>query len=89
MRPNDMTSVRKIMQLCACLWGGLFNPIIPVFRKPPAEWRPQKFERLKGREVAKGYVRFFEPVVYVEAEKGLLVLDHAPGLMGCFVTECS
>ncbi len=67
-----MTSVRKIMRLCACLWGGTFNPIIPVFRKPPAEWRPQKFERLKGLEVAKGYVRFFEPDVYVEAEIGLL-----------------
>ena len=48
--------------------GGTFNPIIPVFRKPPAEWRPQKFERLKGLDVAKGYVRFFKPDVYVEAE---------------------
>jgi hypothetical protein len=67
-----MGAVRKIMRLCACLWGGTFNPIIPVFRKPPAEWRPQRYEQQKGLDVAMGYVRFFEPDVYVEAESGLL-----------------
>lgn len=60
------------MRLCACLWGGTFNPIIPVFKKPPAEWKPEKFEAVKGLDVASGYVRFFEPDVYVEAEEGLL-----------------
>lgn len=72
VRPTDMASVRRIMRLCACLWGGVFNPIIPVFRKPPAEWRPERFERQRGLDVAKGYVRFFEPDVYVEAEQGLI-----------------
>jgi hypothetical protein len=60
------------MRTCACMWGGSFNPIIPVFRKPPTEWRPEKFERVKGLGVARGYVRFFEPDIYVEAEQGLL-----------------
>jgi hypothetical protein len=71
-RPNDLPSVRAIMRACACLWGGRYNPIIPVFKKPPKEWRPEAYERFKGTEVAKGYVRFFEPDVYVEAEKALL-----------------
>jgi hypothetical protein len=60
------------MRVCTCLWGGIFNPIIPVFKRAPREWRPEIYRRFKGIEVAKGYARFFEPDVYVEAEKGLL-----------------
>jgi hypothetical protein len=72
VRPNELGPVRAVMRACACLWGGTYNPIIPVFRKPPKEWKPEVYERFKGLEVAKGYVRFFEPDVYVESEKGLL-----------------
>ena len=73
VRPTDMASVRKIMRACACLWGGIYCPIIPVFRVPPEEWRPQqRFDRVKGLEIARGYVEFFEPDVFVEAETGLL-----------------
>jgi hypothetical protein len=72
VRPNDLSSVRAAMRACTCLWGGTYNPIIPVFRKPPKEWKPEIYERFKGVEVAKGYIRFFEPDVYVETKKGLL-----------------
>src|SRR5437588_12878922 len=71
-RPADLTSVRAIMRACTCIWGGVLNPIIPVFKREPKEWRPDIYQRFKGSEVAKGYARFFEPDVYVEAEKGLL-----------------
>src|SRR5215510_12009491 len=72
VRPTDLASVRAIMRACACLWGGVYNPIIPVFKRAPKEWKPQAFDRFRGIEVAKGYVRFFEPDVYVETESGLL-----------------
>src|SRR6266508_3930527 len=72
VRPTDMASVRKIMRACACLWGGVYNPIIPVFRTAPQEWKPEPFERVKGLAVAKGYIDFFEPDVFVESESGLL-----------------
>jgi hypothetical protein len=71
-RPTDLASVRAIMRACTCLWGGVFNPIIPIFKRAPMEWRPEIYRRFKGAEVAKGYARFFEPDVYVETEKGLL-----------------
>ncbi|MGV2291883.1 hypothetical protein AAHK20_24435 [Trinickia sp. YCB016] len=70
--PTDLTAVRTIMRACTCLWGGVFNPIIPVFKRAPEEWRPEIYQRFKGTEVAKGYARFFEPDVYVETEMGLL-----------------
>lgn len=72
VKPNDLGSIRKIMRINACLWGGMYNPIIPVFRNSPADWKNERFEYLKGYEIAKGYIKFFEPDVYVEAEAGLL-----------------
>ena len=67
VRPTDVASVRAIMRACACLWGGIYNPIIPVFTRPPKEWKTDD-GRFKGPAIARGYVRFFEPDVYVETE---------------------
>lgn len=72
VRPPDMASIRKVMRYCTCLWGGIYNPIIPVFRAPPREWRGEQFERVRGLAVAKGYINFFEPDVFVESEGGML-----------------
>lgn len=74
VRPNDLASVQEIMRYCAAVWGGIYNPIIPVFSTPPKAWASEPFDRIRGIGVAKGYIRFFEPDVYVEAEKGLLEL---------------
>ena len=71
VRPDDMRSVKRIMRVSACLWGGEFNPIIPVFRRAPREWQPKRFERVRGLDIGKGYIRFFEPDVFVEATNGL------------------
>lgn len=70
--PTNLAAVRVIMRACSCLWGGLYNPIIPVFRRVPDEWSSDTRRPVKGVEITKGYIRFFEPDVYVEAEPGLL-----------------
>lgn len=72
VRPTDMASILKIMRINACLWGGMYNPIIPVFRNTPAEWRHDKHDQVTGLDIAKGYIKFFEPDVFVEAKSGLL-----------------
>lgn len=78
VRPNDRNSIRKIMRLSSCLWGGLYNPIIPAIKRMPIDWREAKLlKQMSGEEIVKGYIDFFEPDVYVEAEKGLL---HEVGL---------
>ena len=71
VRPNDKSSIRKIMRVNCCLWGGALNPIIPVFRVPPKSWKDDIYSRVKGYNIAKGYINFFEPDVFVEAEDGL------------------
>lgn len=70
VRPNDLKSIRKIMQYNMCVWGGMYNPIIPVFKIPPKHWRTGM--KRDSKDISQGYVRFFEPDVYVESEKGLL-----------------
>ena len=62
------------MRYCTAVWGGVYNPIIPIFRTPPKAWAHQPFDLIRGVEIAKGYVRFFEPDVYVKSEPGLLEL---------------
>ena len=72
VRPSDLPSIRKFMRICACLWGGAYNPIIPVFRSRPREWRPDIPDLSTGAQIARRYVEFFEPDVFVEAEPKLL-----------------
>ena len=71
LRPSDMASLCRIMRLCACLWGGMFNPLIPVCRAMPKVWRRENHSGFKGMALTHGYIRFFEPDVYVEAIPGL------------------
>ena len=71
VRPDNMESLREVMQICSCLWGGLFNPIIPICENVPDWWSEAPFPERSRSELAHGYIRFFEPDVYVEAEPGL------------------
>ena len=72
VRPTDVASIRRFMRICTCLWGGVNNPIIPVFRSPPRDWRPPHRERIRSHGIARGYIEFFEPDAFIEAEPGLL-----------------
>ena len=49
----------------------MYNPIIPVSRSLPAAWRRGPYKRPSGHQLARGYIRFFEPDVFVETEPGL------------------
>ena len=73
VRPTDLPSLRRIFQVCSCLWGGMYNPIIPVSRSLPTAWRCRRHGRPSGHKLALEYLRFFEPDVFVETEQGLAV----------------
>jgi hypothetical protein len=69
--PANMTALRRVMQVCTCLWGGAYNPIIPVCDELPEQWTQRPFPNPTGLELATGYLDFFEPDVFVESETGL------------------
>ncbi|MGQ0741444.1 MAG: hypothetical protein ACT4OG_04010 [Alphaproteobacteria bacterium] len=73
MRPSqqNFSQVREIIRTTTCLWGGIYNPIIPVCTALPTSWRQEHFRDISGRGLADAYIRFFEPDVFVEAEAGL------------------
>jgi hypothetical protein len=73
VRPNqqNFSQVREIIRICTCLWGGVFNPIIPVCTTIPSAWRLDHFKEITGRGLVDAYIRFYEPDVFVEAEVGL------------------
>ena len=72
VRPTNLPAIRTFMRICACLWGGVFNPIIPVFRSQPKDWRNKLPEYLKGYEIARGYIEFFEPDAFIESEPNMM-----------------
>ncbi len=71
VRLDDMAAVRQAMQVCTCLWGGIYNPIIPVCTTLPEAWRDPPCRDVTGIQLARGYIKFFEPDVFVETQDGL------------------
>lgn len=72
VKPDDSASLRRIFQVCTCLWGGIYSPIIPVSATLPDAWKERHGRRDPHPiDIANGYMRFFEPDVFVEAEDGL------------------
>ena len=80
--PSDRASIIRFMRICTCMWGGRYNPIIPVFRKPPKAWAAEFQGDKTGIDIARGYIRFFEPDAFVEAKPGLLETLGLEGLRG-------
>jgi hypothetical protein len=80
--PGDKAAVVELMRISACMWGGRYNPIIPVFRKPPKAWPTEFPADVTGLEIGRGYIQFFEPDAFVEAQRGLLERANLGSLRG-------
>ena len=84
VRPTDSTSLNKIFTINTCLWGGMFNPIIPFFKKIPRWWANDRYYGESCSQIMRGYLDFFEPDFIVESEKGMV--NHL-GLDGVIVLQ--
>lgn len=71
VKPDDAKSIFEIFRINTCLWGGMFNPIIPYFKRLPTWWERKGYRLENAKQIINGYFDFFEPDVIVEAEKGL------------------
>lgn len=36
--PGDTATLRQVFETNTCLWGGKYNPVIPVFKRRPPWW---------------------------------------------------
>lgn len=61
VRPDDAKTLRKIVEINTCLWGGRFNGIVPVFRRTPKWWSAWSTTNWSAPEIVRGYLAAFEP----------------------------
>lgn len=71
VNPDDARSVFRIFRLNACLWGSIYNPIIPHFDVRPSWWEKDRPIKQTAKQIMNRYLRYFEPDILVEAKKNL------------------
>ncbi|MCP4371786.1 MAG: hypothetical protein GY797_27260 [Deltaproteobacteria bacterium] len=61
VKPNDLSSLDKVVRLNTFLWGGRYNPVFPLYKKTPSSFREKHLLLPKASELFEGNVRFYEP----------------------------
>ncbi|HEY5195242.1 MAG TPA: hypothetical protein VIJ39_15410 [Solirubrobacteraceae bacterium] len=70
--PSNRAQILRAIEVCTCHWGGLLDPIIPVFRRRPSWLGEEGHDRApSGHQLTAGWVEMFEPDYLVEAQPGL------------------
>lgn len=66
--PRNKKAVLEAIKINSFLWGGTYNPIIPVLKKVPAVWKKNdKFInfRSNAKAITLGYIDAFDPDYFV------------------------
>ena len=61
VNPKDKDSLLKAIEINTFLWGGMFNPIIPTYRRIPQKWEYGPFKNPDALSVISGYLDNFDP----------------------------
>lgn len=65
VNPTDKASVQKAIHINTLLWGGMFNPLVPCYKKLPKKWSDHKAKSETALSVIKGYIEGFDPDYFV------------------------
>ena len=65
VNPLERKVLDRVIGTSLFQWGGLQNPIIPIYRRLPTYWTDHPLRRLPTSEICKGYLRTFDPDVVV------------------------
>ncbi|MGF1902317.1 hypothetical protein [Aliivibrio sifiae] len=71
VRGNDSKKIAEVFKINTCLWGGMFNPIIPIYKRTPQWWSRDVKCKESPSDFLNRYLDFFEPDFLVECEEGL------------------
>lgn len=64
--PADRKGLYRAIELSTILWGGSYNPIIPVYQRTPAKWESRRIGKLpKPVDIVSGYLNGFDPDLVV------------------------
>ena len=64
--PFDRKALFQAIQINSFLWGGLFNPIIPFYRRRPINWERPPAKKIKMLQIVEGYLNNFDPDYVVQ-----------------------
>ena len=68
--PADRAGVYRAIELSTFLWGGNYNPIIPSYRRIPANWESHRVPHLPSPgDIIAGYLHGFDPDLVVPVGK--------------------
>ena len=59
--PNSLSAIRQAIQINSFLWGGAYNPIIPMYRRLPRAWASPGGGSVPARQIMQGYIDAFDP----------------------------
>ncbi len=71
VHPYDFKNLNKIFEINTCLWGGMYNPIIPYLKKVPNWWDRNHKSIYSAHKILDYNIKFFEPDFIVETEQGM------------------
>jgi len=64
--PSDRVGLLRAIEASTLLWGGTFNPIIPVYKRTPKKWESHRVRRLpRPEDIVGGYLDGFDPDLVV------------------------
>src|SRR5215467_11498398 len=71
VQPDDAERLLEVLRVSTCLWGGMFNPVIPHLKTVPSWWDRHGRVLETAAQIMNGYLDFFEPDFLVESTPGL------------------
>lgn len=71
LKPDDRVTLRRVIEVNTCLWGGVFNFIIPLFSRTPSRYRDGPLPGPTAKQLVEGLMDAFEPDFLVETQQGL------------------
>jgi hypothetical protein len=68
--PRDKAGLQKIFEANSCLWGGIYNFILPLFKRVPLRYRQEYQKQISGEALMNGLVEAFQPDILIETRAG-------------------
>lgn len=66
VNPSDPQQVRGAIRLSTSLWGGTYDPIIPVYKKTPSSWADKPGRPPSAETIIGGFIDAFDPDILVQ-----------------------
>jgi len=61
VNPSDKNAILEAIQINTFLWGGIYNPIIPIYKRTPKLWDKPIKNKNGYKDIVNGYLDTYDP----------------------------